>query len=325
MDMSDVFKNAIVYGTATIGVAASYFIFIYLIGVGISSAIGTQYQGYIAVFIFIVFALIFQSKKDRFQELITQKFYPEQFAFRKVLLKFSNEISSVVGLENILNFTNKIYVESLKLKHFGILLWEEEKNIYQYKSGWGFNDIQFKLNCINQGVLKIIKEKEIILALPVIERAEFETVFPLDCQNLADEQIYTIIPLQIKGKIIGLLLFGLKYSGAQFSGKDLELLVAASNQTAVSIENARLYNLELENIKFEKELENARKIQESLLPKKIPYTKCLDISGKMISAMHVGGDYFDVIKVSDSKTFCCGGMFPVKDCPPLFICLNYKQ
>jgi serine phosphatase RsbU (regulator of sigma subunit) len=106
---------------------------------------------------------------------------------------------------------------------------------------------------------------------------------------------------------MGLMLFGLKHSGAQFAGKDLELLSAAANQAAISIENARLYEMEALKLKIERDLELAKKIQTGLLPKCIPDTNGLDICGEMFSAMQVGGDYFDLIPVSDKKLFVVVG------------------
>ncbi|MGE5411175.1 MAG: GAF domain-containing SpoIIE family protein phosphatase, partial [Clostridiales bacterium] len=120
-------------------------------------------------------------------------------------------------------------------------------------------------------------------------------------------EIYTITPMIIKSKVIGLLCFGLKRSGSQFSGKDLEILCAAANQAAVSIENARLYESEAQKLAFERDLENARKIQESLLPKSIPEIARMDIAGIMTPAMQVGGDYFDIIKISPSRVFVLVG------------------
>ncbi len=307
MDMTDVFKTTIMYGTATVSVAVIYFFVIYLLGFSISSAIGTKYQGIIAGVIFIIFALVFQSTKDRFQEIITQKLYPEQFAFRKVLVKFSTQISSVVGLENILEFTKKIFVESLRLNKFAIMLWDEETKKYYYKKGFGFKSNEFAISCVNNKLKTKLHAKEIVGLIPAIDKSEFTEVFPLDCEKLENEKIFTIVPLRTQNKIVGILLFGLKYSGSQFSVTDLELLLAAANQTAVSIENARLYAVELENIKYEQELDNARKIQESLLPKTIPNIKGLDFSGVMIPAMHIGGDYFDIIDVSDTKAFVVVG------------------
>ena len=99
----------------------------------------------------------------------------------------------------------------------------------------------------------------------------------------------------------------LKHSGSHFAGKDLELLWAAANQAAISIENARLYKSEVEKQKIERDLDLARKIQQGLLPQCIPNMNGLDICGEMIPAMQVGGDYYDLIQISDSKLFVVVG------------------
>ena len=111
----------------------------------------------------------------------------------------------------------------------------------------------------------------------------------------------------IKSRVIGLLQFGLKQSGSQFAGKDLELLYAAANQAAISIENARLYRSEADKLKLERDLDLARKIQQSLLPKCNPDVHGLDICGQMIPAMQVGGDYYDLISISPTRLFVVVG------------------
>jgi len=82
MDVSVVIKNTITYGAATLSIAAIYFLVIYVIGQGLSQVItgAAEYQGIIAGVLFIVFALVFQSTKERCQDFITAKFYPEQLA-----------------------------------------------------------------------------------------------------------------------------------------------------------------------------------------------------------------------------------------------------
>jgi len=51
----------------------------------------------------------------------------------------------------------------------------------------------------------------------------------------------------------------------------------------------------------EQELELARDIQESLVPKTYPNTPGLDVFGSCTPAFEVGGDYFDVFKTEDAK------------------------
>ncbi len=84
---------------------------------------------------------------------------------------------------------------------------------------------------------------------------------------------------------------------------------------ALLIIAALIYNRIQSQRKFEKkelqrkneELEQARKVQLSLLPKK-PYTgESFDVFGKMITATEVGGDYYDFFKLDDRRMLIAFG------------------
>jgi sigma-B regulation protein RsbU (phosphoserine phosphatase) len=63
----------------------------------------------------------------------------------------------------------------------------------------------------------------------------------------------------------------------------------------------------LENERRNQELEEARKLQNSLLPKKIPTRKDYDISVYLKSATEVGGDYYDFIENENKDLYAiCG-------------------
>jgi serine phosphatase RsbU (regulator of sigma subunit)/MFS family permease len=305
MDVSVVIRNTIVYGTATVSVAAIYFFVIYVAGRSISSFLGVENQGIVAGVFFIVFALVFQSTKNRFQDFLTKRFYPEQFAHQQVLMDLSNELSIVVGLDNILQLMKKTFIDALKIKTFGILVRDKEGNLSLVDSV-GMKNTDCKIT--ESRISSFLKEKMLTSKHPAIEQSDFKIVLPDEkADNLINEGIHTIIPMMAKGKIVGLLLFGLKHSGSRFAGKDLELLWAAANQAAISIENARLYKTEVEKQKIERDLDLARKIQQGLLPQCIPNMNGLDICGEMIPAMQVGGDYFDLIQLSPSELFVVVG------------------
>lgn len=301
LDVSIVVRNTIIYGAAMATVAGIYFVVVYLLGQGISSAIGSENQGIIAGVFFLIFAFVFQSTKDRFQDFLTRKFYPEQSAYQRVLIQFSNDVATVVGKEKILDLTSQTFTEALKIKKFGILLHDQKNDSLYLARQIGFSDP----NCVIEKsfIFPVYREKLLITKYPVIEQDQFEMCFPDKFQRLIEEEIYSIFPMVVKTRVIGALLFGLKHSGSRFGGKDLELLTAAANQIAISLENARLYKSETEKIKIERDLDLAKRIQQGLLPKCIPSLSGLDICGEMIPAMQVGGDYYDLIQVSDSKLF----------------------
>ena len=83
-------------------------------------------------------------------------------------------------------------------------------------------------------------------------------------------------------------------SRVRLEGKNLEL------QRAVEIGNTR-------SQQQEQELDKAREIQEGLLPKKIPQVRGLEVAGTWQPARVVGGDYFDVLKFSESNIGACIG------------------
>lgn len=56
-----------------------------------------------------------------------------------------------------------------------------------------------------------------------------------------------------------------------------------------------------------RDLEQAREIQRNLLPKHIPQISGFEIAGVWEPAKVVGGDYFDVIRLSDAKLAICIG------------------
>ena len=55
----------------------------------------------------------------------------------------------------------------------------------------------------------------------------------------------------------------------------------------------------------ERELEQAREIQQSLLPKVIPQIPGFEIDGAWEPAREVGGDYYDVIRLSNTRVGIC--------------------
>lgn len=97
------------------------------------------------------------------------------------------------------------------------------------------------------------------------------------------------IPLIARDKVIGLISIDHAQYDA-YTYEDAELATAFANQVAVTLENARLHEIEIRDI--ERELTIAHEIQETLLPQFIPQIPGLDIAGRIVPARQVGGDFF---------------------------------
>lgn len=92
----------------------------------------------------------------------------------------------------------------------------------------------------------------------------------------------------------GVLYLDSRELGARLTVADRELLQTLALEASNVIENTRLLAEEQRNRKIQEELEIARTIQQSLLPRSLPQSGWFRASGISIPSQNVAGDYFDV-------------------------------
>jgi phosphoserine phosphatase RsbU/P len=109
-------------------------------------------------------------------------------------------------------------------------------------------------------------------------------------------------PLRAKQRTVGVITLA-NTTGAPYSAADLKLLNTIALQTAAAIENSLLATEMVDAVRdraqlaaIQKELDTARTIQHSLVPRTFPpfpERSDFDIHAQMTSAKAVGGDFFD--------------------------------
>ena len=70
-------------------------------------------------------------------------------------------------------------------------------------------------------------------------------------------------------------------------------------QTAVALENAHLHERDLEWARVQQDLDAARSLQRSLLPKSMPEIPGYSLAGRSTTCYEVGGDYLDILSLPD--------------------------
>ncbi|MEZ4981225.1 MAG: SpoIIE family protein phosphatase [Saprospiraceae bacterium] len=87
----------------------------------------------------------------------------------------------------------------------------------------------------------------------------------------------------------------------------VQFITTITNIVAVAIENKRLFKRQLEQERLRHEMELAREMQLSLIPKNLPTKDRYELSSIYRPHQIVGGDYFDFIEFEDGVfTFCVG-------------------
>ena len=107
------------------------------------------------------------------------------------------------------------------------------------------------------------------------------------------------------GDILGVLVVGDKEERggriAPFTDEDVVLLDSFAKQAGVAIENAHLHQEALEARQLQAEMEEARKIQEHLIPDNLPDIPGYEVAGHYEPRGAVGGDYYDCISLPTGR------------------------
>jgi len=121
----------------------------------------------------------------------------------------------------------------------------------------------------------------------------------LPCEENARSAV--AIPLKINDRVIG--VFNLVHEEINgFSHEQLQLLRGLAEHIAIAVENARLFQRERElNERYSKEAEEARQIQQHLLPNSSLLLPGFSVSGATLPAGAVGGDWYDYIELPGGK------------------------
>ncbi len=126
-----------------------------------------------------------------------------------------------------------------------------------------------------------------------------------------------ILPLNLKGELIGFI--GLAHGGdhAAFDEDELKFLAEVVRQIGTGIENIRARGQQ-------REFEEARVIQQGLLPKQIAQIPGHEIFGGWQPASAVGGDYYDALKFSECRVALCIADVSGKGMPAALLMSNLQ-
>jgi serine phosphatase RsbU (regulator of sigma subunit) len=108
-------------------------------------------------------------------------------------------------------------------------------------------------------------------------------------------------PILSGDRLLGTLAVGCESRATPFSPEQIEVIRTFCEFLAIQIVNADLQRKQVDVQLTAHELEIARNIQESLLPKYFPVIPGFGLGGFCLSARHVGGDFYDVLQVARDR------------------------
>ncbi len=103
------------------------------------------------------------------------------------------------------------------------------------------------------------------------------------------------------GESLGVIQIDTQDRMRKFTQDDLQFLIAVCNQFALSMMNAHLHEEQLNNLKFQQEIELAKEVQKTFLPSRVPVIEDYEFFAFYKAAREVGGDYFGFIQLPNDR------------------------
>ena len=219
------------------------------------------------------------------------------------LLQVAEAVGSRTDLEDILSTVVRITPILVGVKRCTIFLWDDDEGVFVPAQAYGLSEDQKEWFWHSRPGQDDPLMREVLAGRPAVSVPDDPhnhwllagvTPVPGTLPILA-------LPLSAKGKVLGAMLVDYVGAPERFAERWMNILTGIANQTAIAIENTRLYRQEAEQERLERELEVAREIQASFLPEHCPSLPGWELDAYWQAAHQVGGDFYDFFSLPDDR------------------------
>jgi signal transduction histidine kinase len=241
MDISIVLKKGTTYVLLLFLLFIPSFLLIILSQKVFFNKINYLFSGVITLLLLLV-SVLFYRIKPQTEKAVEQFLFKDKYNYRETLGTFSKAMVTILDLQSLSKRIIETITQTMRVDKASLFLWNEEKGGYSL-----FESKNIKMTASTpllskddplphylQKIGEIIIREELAKGVNISEINEV-----IKKMSLLEAEVS--IPFISKGQLIGMINLSHKFNKDIYSHEDIELLSTLANQTAVAIENARLY------------------------------------------------------------------------------------
>lgn len=283
MNIDLIIRRTVTYAILSAIVFILYGVLVAGVGTLLVRFAGVQNQAMVIASTIVV-ALVAVPLRNTLQRLVDRNVFRERVSHPLALRTIADAVGSGMAREDLLRLLAEQLQQALQNRVVLVAMRSDQHFVAAAKVGVA-DEI---LGSFRVPVFEITRPLEL----------ERDALTPELAQRLRRLGATLVVPMRAQRDAIGFVAFGAKLSNDHFSAEDLEFIEAATTQAAMALETSRLRTEEVE-------FEQARAMQQVLLPTTLPRLDGFDIAGMWQPARSVGGDYYDAIAVGDGKAALC--------------------
>ncbi|MDZ7798496.1 MAG: histidine kinase N-terminal 7TM domain-containing protein [Patescibacteria group bacterium] len=244
MDIRFVLRKSFIYVGLALFIFSAYYFVLWFDNFFFKSpfALGSYLSALIIVPLFL---LSFNYLSKFLKRFANKYFFSGLYDYQEVLEKFGKNISKTINLDEVVKVVIKTIQNAMRLDNLAVAIANRnsQKPFSLYKI-LGFDKNKLEEVCAYQHFCRYLEEtKKPVVIGEILSRSKQKENQELlaQAQVLKKMGVSIVLPFVVKDQINGLFILGHKISKDAYTKEDIELLSTLSNQAAVALENARLY------------------------------------------------------------------------------------
>ena len=214
------------------------------------------------------------------------------------LYQMSISINKCETIEEILNDNISIVCEAFEVHRVSVIL--KENGVFKFKAGIGIDEkvLKYGVVTVDDNVLaEVLRTGKPVYSIDVDRDIRFRPN-----KNLRyTRNSFMVAPIVGKDEIIGFLSATERNINKAFNLSNLSLLEMLAQQIGENYMHILLSEESKIKESLTEEINFTEQLQKSVLPKEFPSNGLFDIAAVSIPSKNVGGDFYDYIKISDTK------------------------
>ena len=241
LDIRIVFRLGLLYSIITTILGLIYFLVITLTLSAVEALSGGRIF-LLSVIVAILTAVIISPLREAAQSWIDRLFYRERYNAGLMLQRLSQATASLLDLEKITKIVLADIAKTMHIGHAAIFIKDNQENIFHLLAEEGVSKKPALVFGVDHPIVKwMVRENRILTTNLLSVSPVFRALWKNELDYLNEFPAQLLIPLNTKGELVGFIIVGPKRSTQRYLHDDEVILSTLANQTAIIIENARLY------------------------------------------------------------------------------------
>ena len=211
--------------------------------------------------------------------------------------KAAQRITSILDLDQLLDSVVNEVALTFGCLEASIYLHDEDRSemVLSGVRGCSLHDRGHRLKIGCEGMVGYVAANGQMRYAPDVRKDQYY----IACEQSTLSEV--AIPLRVGERLVG--VFTASHPDVDgFPRQQLRILQALCDHIAVAVHNARQFQSErAERAAMDRDAQEARTMQQALLPKSSPYIPGFAVSGLSVPARAVGGDWYDFIAFPDGR------------------------